>query len=189
MVDDIYTLQEKLDISFEIEITYGSMTKLKRKELGIEKSHVNDAYVMGDFHPKHRCKTERYQKKRQNNRILSKFYDTKYIYSRDKSIKTGKELSNGRTNRNHKRDSENLHKYRKQKVTKGKITVRKLYPTYLTSYDLKKVKKILDYNLVYMMHLNLNQNRKQKNGQIMQVKFLKKESGKLFLLMKDYLGN
>ena len=37
LVDEIYALQEKLDISFEIEITYGSMTKLKRKELGVEK--------------------------------------------------------------------------------------------------------------------------------------------------------
>ena len=141
LVDEIYALQEKLDISFEIEITYGSMTKLKRKELGVEKSHVNDAYAMGDFHPKHRCKSERYQKKRRNNRILSKFYDAKYIDSRDKSIKTGKELSNGRTNRNHKRNSENLHKYRKQKVTKGKTTVRKNHypfqPKDLVLYDNK----------------------------------------------------
>ena len=144
LVDEIYNLQEKLNVSFEVEITYGSMTKLKRKELGIEKSHVNDAYVMGEFHPKHRCKTEQYQKKRRNNRILSKFYDAKYIDSRDNSIKTGKELSSGRTNRNHKRDSENLHQYRKQKVTKGKTTIRKNHypfqPKDIVLYDGKKYK-------------------------------------------------
>ena len=144
LVNEIYTLQEELDIPFEIETTYGSMTKLKRKELKVEKSHVNDAYVMGEFHPKHRCKTKRYQKKRRNNRILSKFYDAKYIDSRDNSIKTGKELSSGRTNRNHKRDSENLHKYRKQKVTKGKTTIRKNHysfqPKDIVLYDGKKYK-------------------------------------------------
>ena len=35
------------------------------------------------------------------------------------------ELFNGRINRNHKKDSENLHQYRLQKVTAGKRTVRK----------------------------------------------------------------
>lgn len=108
------------------------------------------AYAMGDFHPKHRCKTERYQKKRRNNRILSKFYDAKYIDSRNNSIKTGKELSNGRTNRNHKRDSENLHKYRKQKVTKGKTTVRKNHypfqPKDLVLYD-DKIYKVNGTNI------------------------------------------
>ena len=125
LIDEIKDVINKQNKNIEVHVTYGSMTKLKRKELGIEKSHTNDAYVMGEFHPKHRCESEQYQKKRRNNRILSKFYDAKYIDSRDNSIKTGKELSSGRTNRNHKRDSENLHQYRKQKVTKGKTTIRK----------------------------------------------------------------
>ena len=40
-----------------IHITYGAKTKESRRELDIEKSHVNDAYVMGLFHPKHRTTT------------------------------------------------------------------------------------------------------------------------------------
>ena len=79
-----------------------------------------------------------------SNIRYSKFYDAKYIDSRDNSIKTGKELSSGRTNRNHKRDSENLHQYRKQKVTKGKTTIRTNHypfqPKDIVLYDDKKYK-------------------------------------------------
>ena len=132
----------KEHLTAEVKITYGSMTKFKRKELGIEKSHVNDAYVMGEFHPKHRCETKVYQKIRRNNRCLSKFYDAKYIDSRDGSIKTGKELFSGRTTRNHNLDTENLHQYREEKVSKGRTTIRKqrypYRPKDIVLYDGKK---------------------------------------------------
>ena len=59
------------------------------------------------------------------NRCLEKLYDAKYIDSRDGKKRSGQELFNGRINRNHKKDSENLHQYRLQKVTAGKRTVRK----------------------------------------------------------------
>ncbi|MED7654807.1 UNVERIFIED_CONTAM: HNH endonuclease, partial [Lacticaseibacillus paracasei] len=39
------------------------------------------------------------QKLRNNNRVLQKFYDAKYIDSRDGKQKAGKELSSGRTRR------------------------------------------------------------------------------------------
>ena len=42
------------DIS--VRITYGAETKERRRDLDISKSHINDAYVMGQFHPKHRSK-------------------------------------------------------------------------------------------------------------------------------------
>ena len=144
LINGIKELITKYNFHIDIQITYGSMTKLKRKELGIDKSHVNDAYAMGEFHPKHRCQTEYYQKKRRNNRVLSKFYDAKYIDKRDGSIKTGKELSCGRTNRNHNRDSENLHQYRKEKLSKGKTTVRKNHypfqPKDIVIYENEKYK-------------------------------------------------
>ena len=108
-----------------IHITYGAATKERRRELNIDKSHVNDAFVMGQFHPKHRIKAVLYKKKRRNNRCLEKFYDAKYIDSRDEKKRSGRELFNGRINRNHKKDSKNLHQYRLQKVTAGKRTVRK----------------------------------------------------------------
>lgn len=58
---------------------------------------------MGEFHPNHRCAFEHYEKVRRNNRILEKFYDSQYIDIRTGEIATGKELFNGRINRNHKR--------------------------------------------------------------------------------------
>lgn len=124
LIDSIKEMLNKKNLTIGVKRTYGSMTKLKRKELGIEKSHVNDAYAMGEFHPKHRCQTKVYQKIRRNNRCLSKFYDATYIDKRDGSIKTGKELFSGRTNRNHNLDTENLHQYRGHKVLKGRTAVR-----------------------------------------------------------------
>ena len=106
-------------------ITYGAETKRIRNTRNIGKTHADDAYCIGRFHPKHRCRTKYYKKRRRNNRILTKFYDAKYIDSRDEKIRTGKELFNGRTNRNHKLDTENLHQYRKQKVSNGRVTTRK----------------------------------------------------------------
>lgn len=59
------------------------------------------------------------EKVRRNNRILEKFYDSQYIDIRTGEITTGKKLFNGRISRNHKKDSENLHKYRDKRVYKG----------------------------------------------------------------------
>ena len=109
----------------KIHITYGAETKERRRVFDITKSHINDAFVMGQFHPKHRSKPVCYKKKRRNNRCLEKFYDAKYIDSRDGKKKSGQELFNGRINRNHKKDSENLHQYRRQKVSAGRRTIRK----------------------------------------------------------------
>ena len=109
----------------EVHITYGAETKERRRILGIPKSHVNDAFVMGIFHPKHRCRPVIFQKKRRNNRILERFYDAKYIDSRDGSKKSGQQLFNGRTNRNHNTDTENLHKYRKEKISSGRRSIRR----------------------------------------------------------------
>ena len=109
----------------DVHITYGAETKERRRILDIPKSHVNDAFVMGVFHPKHRCRPFIFQKKRRNNRILEKFYDAKYIDSRDGSKKSGQQLFNGRTNRNHNTDTENLHKYRKEKLSSGRRSIRR----------------------------------------------------------------
>lgn len=109
-----------------VHITYGSVTKRERLDRNIEKSHANDAYCIGNFHPKHRCRTNYFAKARRHNRVLSKFYDAKYIDSRDQSKKTGKQLSSGRTNRNHKKDKKNLRIYRLKKVEKGYTTIRRI---------------------------------------------------------------
>lgn len=109
----------------EIHMTYGAKTKLSRRSLHIAKTHANDAYVMGILHPKHREQTKTYQKLRRNNRILSKFYDAKYIDLRDGSIKSGQQLSCNRTKRNIPRNNpESLTMYRGQKTRKGRVSVR-----------------------------------------------------------------
>ena len=103
-----------------VQITYGAMTKERRRLLNLDKSHANDAYAMGQFHPTDRREFQHFAKKRRNNRILEKFYDAKYIDSRTGKVATGAELSSGRTNRNHKKDKENLRKYRLKLAPKGK---------------------------------------------------------------------
>ena len=109
----------------EIHITYGSRTKEARRQLGVKKSHINDAYCMGDFHPKHRSPHWLHAKKRRNNRVLSVFYDARYIDSRDGKKKSGQDLFSGRTKRNRELNTESLHRYRKQKVSKGRVSVRR----------------------------------------------------------------
>lgn len=109
----------------EIHLTYGSRTKEARRLLGVRKSHINDAYCMGDFHPTHRSEHWLYTKKRRNNRVLAKFYDAKYIDSRDGKKKSGKDLFSGRTKRSRKLNVENLHRYRQQKVSKGRVSIRR----------------------------------------------------------------
>ena len=125
-----------------VHITYGAVTKDRRRSLDIGKSHVNDAFVMGRFHPKHRSTPVLYKKKRRNNRCLEKFYDAKYIDSRNGKKRSGQELFNGRISRNHKKDSEDLHRYRKKKVSRGKRTIRvqryKIQPHDIVLFDGKK---------------------------------------------------
>lgn len=121
----LYVEVKNLFPDIEVHITYGAETKERRRRLDIQKSHVNDAFVMGDFHPKHRSLSVLYKKKRRNNRCLEKFYDAVYIDSRDGEKKTGQELSNGRTSRNHETDTENLHKYSKEKVKAGRRSIRR----------------------------------------------------------------
>ena len=83
-------IKEKIpDIS--VHLTYGAATKERRRALDIEKPHVNDAFVMGRFHPGHRARPELYIKKRRNNRVLESFYDARYIDSRYVREKTSEQ--------------------------------------------------------------------------------------------------
>ena len=95
----LYNILKNNYSGVSFNITYGVLTKVKRHELRLNKSHANDAFAMGKFNPKKRCKTKCFKKCRRNNRILQKFYDAKYVDIRDNSVKSGKELSCNRTNR------------------------------------------------------------------------------------------
>ena len=110
----------------EFHMTYGARTKMKRRTLHIAKTHANDAYVMGSFHPKHRAKPVCYKKLRRNNRVLSTFYDAKIIDERTGEKVSGKNLSCNRTKRNIPRNNDkNLRIYRGKKVTKGHTNIRR----------------------------------------------------------------
>lgn len=115
----------------EFHMTYGALTKLKRKTLRLKKTHANDAYAMGELHPKHKAKAICYQKLRRNNRVLCKFYDAKYIDTRDGSTKSGAQLSCIRTNRRELRNSDkNERIYRGRQVSKGRVSVRRQHYSY-----------------------------------------------------------
>ena len=121
----VNTLKSSLP-NIEIRITYGAITSRTRKDLGIEKSHADDAYCIGNFYPSIRAKTEHFTKRRRNNRCLERFYDAKIYDSRDGSIRSGSQLSCGRTNRKIPRNSENnLRKFRGNVKSKGKRAIRK----------------------------------------------------------------
>lgn len=131
-----------------VHLTYGSVTKRERNRRNIAKTHANDAYCIGGFHPKHRTCTGYYKKVRRHNRILSKFYDSRWVDRRDGKIRSGAQLANGRTCRNHKRDTENLRVYRKKRIRKGRYVLRairySLQPGDTVSY------KGADYTVVGM---------------------------------------
>ena len=117
-----------------VNTTYGAMTAAKRKVRNIPKSHTNDAYAMGNFHPKHRAYERKFQKRRRNNRILEEFTDAKYHDTRtagknDKGWKkSGQQLASGRVERDKESmlNGENLRIFRGHKLSKGKRTIRKM---------------------------------------------------------------
>ena len=110
----------------DIHIQYGAKTGITRQERHIAKTHANDAYCIGQFHPLHRCKEVLFAKRRRNSRILARFYDAKYIDVRDGKKKSGAQLSCGRTNRSENRHTEkNERIWRGRKCSGGHVSVRK----------------------------------------------------------------
>ena len=138
-----YIYEQVKEFGVTVHMTYGVSTKRVRIDRNIEKSHANDAYSMGDFHPSHRAHTEYFVKRRRNNRILEKFYDAKYIDIRDGGIKKGAELSCGRRKRSIPRDNpDSLRIYHGKKMSKGRRAIRKtrypLQPGDVVLYNDKK---------------------------------------------------
>lgn len=116
----------KLYPTLPIAVTFGVNTKRTRNDRNIVKSHANDAYCMGEYHPLHRAHTCTYQKRRRNNRVLEKFYDSKVVDIRDGQIKPGASLSCGRTNRRESRNSsKNERIYRGEYKSKGRRSIRR----------------------------------------------------------------
>lgn len=104
--------------------TYGYLTKGRRKALGLEKTHANDAFVIACGTTQTRAKTLNPVQNRRNNRSLSRFYDARYIDLRDGEIRSGKELSSPRTRRTRVNLPPSLRVHRARKVKQGRVSLR-----------------------------------------------------------------
>ena len=107
--------------------TQGYLTANLRQKYQLEKSHLNDAFIIAGGTDTTLRTNNVYsrQKLRNNNRVLQKFYDAKYIDSRDGKQKTGKELSSGRTRRSRELNYDNLRQFRKEKIKTGRVSIRR----------------------------------------------------------------
>ncbi len=104
--------------------SYGYVTKSKRIELGLDKSHANDAFVIAGGENQVRSEKTNFKQVRRNNRSLEKFYDAKYIDIRTGKKVSGQDLFSGRRGRNKSLNTENLHKFRGKKLSKGRRSIR-----------------------------------------------------------------
>lgn len=149
LVDILKVANPVLKQKYDVEETFGYITKEERIKQNLEKSHSNDAFCIAKGKAQIRYKPFEVHQVRRNNRSLSIFYDAKYIDSRDGSIKSGKELFCGRTRRNKNLNTENLRKYRLKRVVnskgipkKGRFSIRKsryaLQPMDLVEYNGEK---------------------------------------------------
>ena len=116
-------LKEKYN---NINFTYGYITKNHRIENKIDKSHYNDAFCIAKgINQIRNNDIHEVKQSRRNNRSLEMFYDAKYIDVRTGEKVSGTELFSGRRTRNMNLTTENLHKYRGQKMSKGQRRIRK----------------------------------------------------------------
>lgn len=110
----------------EVKVVYGAATKRERLSRNVEKSHANDAFCMGEFHPKRRARTKRFVKRRRNDRKLERFYDATYVDVRDGKVKKANELGCNRTKRGvPRRNPKNERPFRGEKKSKGRRAIRR----------------------------------------------------------------
>lgn len=119
----VNNLKEKYS---NVSFTYGYITKNHRIKNKIEKTHYNDAFCIAKGIEQIRSNhIYEVKQNRLNNRSLEKFYDSKYIDIRTGEKVSGGDLNNGRRTRNKNLNSENLHQYRGEKLSKGQRRIRK----------------------------------------------------------------
>ncbi len=119
------TVRWRLVNELGCQYTYGYITKNLRIKRGIGKSHSNDAFVIAGGTNQIRHEPYKVEQIRRNNRSLTKFFDAKYIDIRTGKKVSGQDLNCGRRTRNKNHNSENLRKYRGQKISKGRCSIRK----------------------------------------------------------------
>ena len=119
------TVRWKLVNALGCDHTYGHITKSRRIELGLEKSHASDAFCIAGGMMQTGSKQLQIVQVRRNNRALEYFYDAKYIDIRNGKKASGQELNSGRSIRNKNLNGENLRQYRGQKLFKGRRSIRR----------------------------------------------------------------
>lgn len=123
------TVRWRLINALQCDYTYGYVTKGKRIELKLPKTHYHDAFVIAGGTTQRRAEPLFLDQIRRNDRSLQKFYDAKYLDRRTGEKVTGQVLNNGRRTRNKNLNTENLRQYRGKKVSKGRVSIRrKRYP-------------------------------------------------------------
>jgi len=127
-----------------VNATYGYITKSKRIDMNLPKSHYNDAFCIAGGTSNHtRVEPVYFAQSRRNNRSLEKFYDAKYTDARTGKPAKGQELFNGRRTRNKNLSSDNLHKYRGTKLSKGRRQIRRQHYFYQPNDLVKLNGKVL----------------------------------------------
>ena len=122
-----------------VEHSYGYITKHRRIEQGIKKTHSNDAFVIAGGKTQTRAKPISFKQTKRNNRSLELWYDAKYVDIRTGKVVAANMLNNGRHTRNKNKNGEDLRKYRGEKTGKGRRSIRKqrypYQPNDLVIYD------------------------------------------------------
>jgi len=148
------TVRWKLVNILMCNYTYGYITKFIRISSHLDKTHYNDAFCIAGGNNQLRIEPIYFEQIRRNNRSLEKFYDAKYIDIRDNTTKTGQELYCGRRTRNKNLNEENLRKFRGQKVSSGRRSIRRQRYSYQpkdiviykeTKYTVKGIQNKGDY--------------------------------------------
>lgn len=117
----------KLVNALGCEHTYGHITKSRRIELKLVKSHANDAYCIAGGTDQGRTQQFEVKQVRRNNRGLEYFYDAKYVDMRTGEKEHGQVLFSGRRTRSKTLSGPNLRVYRGAKLSKGHRSIRKVH--------------------------------------------------------------
>jgi len=140
----------------EADLAFGYETSFTRLELGLEKSHHNDAFIIAGGITHSRVAPLKLEQIRRHKRSMEQFYDSealaslrasaKYIDLRTGEKTSGSMLNSGRRTRNKNLNGENLRVYRGQKVSKGQRRIKKQrYPYNPNDYVMfeKKVYRVI----------------------------------------------
>ena len=145
------TIYKRIVEGLEVEQAFGYETSFNRKELGLSKSHHNDAFVIAGGTTQKRVIPLMIEQIRRHKRSLEQFYDAKYIDLRSGEKVSGSTLNSGRRTRNKNLNGENLRMYRSLKVSSGQRRIKKQRYTYNPNDYVKFEDKI--YRVIGMQNL------------------------------------